>query len=382
MNIAKIISVGTILLAAAFTATSQDFDDIYYNPSTAKAKAERKAKKDALKAQRQAVIISEAEASSYDYAPADLYSDAVGAGTAISVDEYNRRGIFAVADTSQITAESGENGDFTYTQRIQRFHNPEVVANDEEVALYIAQQPETTVNIIVNDPGYYGYWGSPWRYNSVWGYDPFWGPSWAWGYPSYWGWGYYPAWSWGPSWAWSWGWGGWGPSWSWGWGGWGPAWGGSWAWGGPAGPPAHGVAGRPGTYTYNPRRGGDVPSTGQRPGASAHRPTADGYRPGSGLYPTFDKNGNVSGAVRPGAGSSYNRPNSSQGYRPGTSVSTGTSNKNSSNSTYSRPGRGGNSNSSSYRSGNSSGSTRSGSTGGGGGSRSTGGGGGSRGGRH
>lgn len=399
MNIARLISFGIVLSAAVtMSVSAQDFDDIYYNPSTPKAKAERQAQKKALEARRNAVTVisvSNGDNQYYgDYPPADLFNDPNATGTQISIDEYNRRGIFATTDTAIVNASGNESeGDFAYTQRIRRFHNPQVAADDEEVNIYLAQQPATTVNIIVENPGYYDYWGSPW------GYDPFWGQSWVWDYKPYWGYGYSSAWNWGwnspwgPSWTWgpTWSWA-WGPSWAWGWGPWGPSIGGSWAWGGVPVRPAHSVSGVPGAYSYNPRQNGKIPSSGRRPGA-------DGYHTGSGLYPTFDHQGNVTGAVRPGAGqrpgtsNSGYHPSNGNTYRPGNTSSdryvNGSYNYNSSGQSYSRPGRSDSTtgNSSSYRPGNSSGSTRSSgggtrSSGGGGGSRSSGGGTSNRGGRH
>ena len=368
-----------MLLAAglACTVQAQDFDDIYYNPSTEKAKQERRQQKAELKARQ----YHAAEDSPYDYAPAGDFNYTSGAGVPMSIDEYNRRGIFAAGDSTTAVAPDSATAAYTYTSRIKRFHNPDVVAFNDPIAEYL-ESPTANVNIIVNNPGYYGYWGSP--YWSSYAYDPFWDPMWGWSLawgPS-WSWGWGPAWSWRPSWSWGWGWG---PSWSWGWGGWGP----SWGWGGgwsPA-PPMHGAPHRPGFYTSNPRRNnhGGIPSTGQRPGApNTHRPTADGYRPGSGIYPGYQNNGQ--GGLRPGSatGTGTYRPGVSSGSysRPGTSSG-------SNSGSYTRPGRGGNSRNSgsSYRSSGSSNRSTGGSFGGGGGSRSGGGGssrggGGSHGGRH
>lgn len=366
MNIARLTLACILAAGIAISAGAQDFDDIYYDASSAKAKQERKAKKEALKAQQYHFQ----EEQGYDYAPAGSYKSTAGAGLPMSVDAYNRRGIFATGDSVAVDSSAAAAQDYAYTSRIKRFHNPEVVADTDPIAEYLAS-PSANVNIIVNNPGYYGYWGSPYSPWGIYGYDPFWGPSWSWS------WG--PSWAWGPSWNW-----GWGPSWSWGWGpswswGWGPSW--SWGWGGgwyPPARPAYGAPGRPGVWTHNPRRPG-VSNSGQRPvgnynrpgsGAGNRRPTADGYRPGSGVYPGYNSGQRPVGTSRPtGNGGSYTRPG-----RPSTTNG----------GSYTRPGRTSQSSGSSYRPSTSSGQRSTGGFGGGG-SRSGGGGsrgGGSHGGRH
>lgn len=328
-----------ILIGGYSIASAQgyDDDDIYYNPSKAKA-----AKTEAKKASTQATVVT-------DYPAADTYTPSSTSGVNIDIDAYNRRGVFA---TDTAAATTGNTSNFECTQQIERFYNPRVVIEspDAELAQYYYAEP-AEVNIVINTPGYWGYGYSPYYYNSPW----------YWGTPR--SWWYYNSWAYNP---WTWGYG---PSWSWGWGpscAWGPAWGPSWGWGGyhPVHRPSW--AHRPGGNVRPAYRPGHTPSYGNsRPGN--YRPgTTSGYRPGNA--------GNNSG-YRPGRGTT-NRSKSSSGYRPG--------NSNNSNNGYSRPGSNSNRSQSSpsYRS---SGSSRSsGSMGGGyrgGGGSSRGGGGGGRG-RH
>ena len=278
--------LAAILLGSLASISAQDYeDDIYFNPDKAKSQ----------KATTTAAVAS--SSSSYSTIPAaDTYTQGALSQRAISVDDYNRRGIFA---QDSATAQTNEASDFAYTRRIEQFYNPDVVtaSADPELAQYYYSEPASSVNIIVNTPSYWGYpyygrawaWASP--YYSYWGgWDPWYGPSWSWN----WGWSYpyYPAWSWRPAWSHR------------------PGWG----WAGPVRP--------------------NRPSGYQRPGYN--RP---GYGTGS-SRPGYSRPGSNSGYSRPGSGNGYTRPGNSNsnnsGYsRPG--------NSNSSNSGYSRPGNSNNS---------------------------------------
>ena len=198
------------LVALAFVsmplmAMSQEFeDDICYNPS--KEKKATKPKKNTAPIRY---------VPTQDYPAADTYS--FNSASTRDVDEYNRRYVTTPNDT--MARDSAYMSDsFAYTRRIERFHNPDVVASsgdDQLIDYYYSQPSETSsVNIYVNtDPylgwgiyPYYGYYGyspyysyyRPW-YSWSWTFDPwYWGSSWTWGYDPYWygGWGY-------PYWAWS-----------------------------------------------------------------------------------------------------------------------------------------------------------------------------------
>ncbi len=289
--------------------SAQDiYDDIYYNPKNDKKAANTAA---AVRQEpKKYASVTQIPRRVSDYPPADTYQF-VTDGVMRDVDEYNRRGIFAT-DEPAAAATADTLGNFTYTQRIERFHDPDVIvaSTDPTLAQVYYAQPVEEVNIYINNPGGYwgGYWGSRWT--PAWT----WGSSWAWGWTSpswYWNtWSpYYGYYGWGPSLSWSWGWAG--PSWGWGWGG--PAW--SWGWGNrppmpPVAGPSHrpnnrhpGAFGRPTTPTPNP-------GTGVRPGASGQRPGASGTmsQPSAGRHP-----GSVAGStVRPGS--------TSGGFRPGVST--------------------------------------------------------------
>lgn len=270
------------LFASAFgNAAAQSYfdDDIYYDASKASAKTKNKVERQTYTTPS-TVIVAE-------YPAADTYTVNSTRQRTISVDDYNRRGIFA---TDTLTADTTAT-DFAYTRRIEQFYNPQIVSgsNDQELAQIYYMEPET-VNIYVNTPS--SYWGYDYFYPDFGYYSPYWNFNWRWGSPWYWSSWYDPYWAWGPSWGWGWGpaWG-WGPSYGWGWGpawGWGPSYG--WGWGMPA------WNNRP----INPRH------QGARPSHTASRPSLSGT-------------GN-----RPGLGSSNSNRylgtgsvNNAQGYRPG-----------------------------------------------------------------
>lgn len=298
--LAKKLLLLTSLFAGGFIMShAQGFydDDIYYNPAKDTKAKQELADKAAKKATQKAAQYNyDPTLGGHDYYGADAYQ--VVGTSARDVDEYNRRGAYAPADSTLVGA-GGD--DFTYTRRIEKYHNGDIITdlNDPElVEYYYSSQPD--VNIIINAPGYG--WGSPWGYNyyawnSPWywnSWDWYWGPSWSWGWGG-------PGWGWGPSWSWGWGpgWGWGGPVWGPGWGypGWGPSWGPSW--------------------TYNPGS-----STGRRPvgirngytgvGNNSLRPSGSSAPNRGGI--THESLGNY----RPG--SSAGRPSHNQGnnntYRP------------------------------------------------------------------
>ncbi|MCM1117193.1 MAG: hypothetical protein NC342_06635, partial [Pseudoflavonifractor sp.] len=186
----RLLFLSIALLAGMASGLAQDWeDDIYFD--AAKAAKKEAAKKEA---RRKATIAS--------YPAADTYSS-VSTSNTRDIDEYNRRGIFAINDSaSRQATDSLAAGDaFANTRRIERFYNPDVIVEnpDASVAEYYYSSQPANVNIYVNSAyPYYSPFYDPWYYNS-WG----WGPAWSW--------------TWGPSWSLGWGWAG--PSWSWGWAG-------------------------------------------------------------------------------------------------------------------------------------------------------------------
>lgn len=311
MNRFKIFTfMAATVLGCAATVSAQDYeDDIYYNPDKAKKTAPAAPVRQTASSNAQRVY------ATGSYPSADTYTQGAQSQRTISVDDYNRRGIFA-NDTAKTHGE--ETPDFAYTRRIEQFYNPDVVTSstDPDLAQYYYSEPATSVNIIVNNP-----------YPSYWGY-PYYGSAWAWANPYYNYWGAWDPWY-GPSWSWSWNWGWsypWRPGWSWGWG---PNWGyrPGWGWAGPSRP--------------------NRPSGNMRPGYSRPGYNAGNSRPG------YSRPGY--GTSRPGTTGGYSRPgyNAGTGHsRPGTSGNTGYSRPGTTNNNngYSRPGNSGNS----YRPGGSS----------------------------
>ncbi|MDE7458951.1 MAG: hypothetical protein K2M77_08815, partial [Muribaculaceae bacterium] len=159
LSAALIASVSSLAMAQGYYD-----DDIYYDAS--KKKAELKAQKQAQQKNTRATYMVTGNASTGDYQSADTYEVPAVSSLNVDVDTYNRRN-----QTQTGSAVTGYNGDFTYTQRIERFHNPDAVAgsNDEElkaVYSYAMQQPQNINVYVINDV-------DPWNY---------FGPSWSWRY--------------------------------------------------------------------------------------------------------------------------------------------------------------------------------------------------------
>lgn len=268
------IALAGIFAAVGSTASAQSYfdDDIYYDASKATKKTPQQTIRHTYSTPSTVVVA--------EYPAADTYTGGTSRVRSISVDDYNRRGIFA---TDSLSVDSTAN-DFAYTRRIEQFYNPEIVSGsgDSDLANIYYMEPEQ-VNIYVNTPS--AYWGYDYFYPSFGYYTPYWNFNWRWGSPWYWNSWYDPYWAWGPSWGW-----GWGPGWGWGWN-WGPSYG--WGWGLPSWSAPR----------YNPRH------QGARPGNIASRPgnVGNGNRPGVGPSPTP-------------SGNRHNGSSTYPGYRPGNST--------------------------------------------------------------
>lgn len=179
----------------------------------------------------------------------------------MDVDAYNLRGQYYTSPVDTIGNGVGSEDDFVYTQQIQKYYNPTIVLDNEELLADVLENSYGNVEIVYNGftPVFlpsYSYW---WPYRGY--YDP-----WAWniGFGG-WGFGWYDPWYVGPSWSW-----GWGPSWSFGWN-WGPSWG--WGHGPGWGPGWNHGWGRP-NATWSPNGNRPV-----RPGVGWAGPGHNGNRP-------------------------------------------------------------------------------------------------------
>lgn len=384
---ASILSLLILGAAMPFAANAQNFyDDDIYDASKPVEKPAKTAP--ARQQQTTTQTVPSLSGTGYYYGgDGNIYPEYKAAGSydfnsgnMRDVDEYNRRGIFARSNVDSIPADSLYDN-FAYTNRLERFHNHDIVAgsDDEELKeLYYTnnQAPTTTINVYVQDswPYYYnpyrlGYFGPSWSLSWGFGYRPWVSWGWGWGYDPYWDWG--PSWAWGPAW-------GWGPSWGWA----GP----SWGWAHPGRPstglgssmthrpayagthgvrPAAGVGSRPGAGSAIHNLPGA--GVGSRPGyngSSTTRPgiSSGGLRPGANVRPgansgsTTTRPGYMQNR-RPSSSSSYN----GQGSRPGVQRQQPTYNNNRNTGSYSRPSSGGGS-----RGGFSGGGSRGGQSGGGG----------------
>jgi len=317
-----ILMIGLAASASAVSAQSYYDDDIYYDASkdkaaktvTTKAKSPSNTRGNYAKAATYGN--NSATVMVADYPSADNYT--VTGTRNISVDDYNRRGIFASDSLSADTTAT----DFQYTRRIEQYYNPEIVSGsgDEDLAQIYYMEPQT-VNVYVNTPSvYWGYdyfypsmaWSSPYYWNNYWR----WNSGWYWNswYDPYWAWGWGPSWAWGPSWSWGWNHG---PSWGWGW---------NHGWGRPYNPRHPGAVGnRPGNHWA----GSHPINSGSRPGITnggrhqsrsgwmnnnTNRPNYNGSTGRPGVRPNASSNGNRNnGYSRPNNNSNrnngYSRPN-------------------------------------------------------------------------
>ena len=139
MKMSRYIPLVLGMAALALPAAAQDYeDDIYYNPKAKKAAPAKK--------QSAGSYITGAGAA--DYPAADTYTPAAGAGLQMSVDEYNRHTSGSTAADSSAMAAAGD-ADFAYTRRIERFHNPDIIAetgDDELAEYYYATEQPTVIN--------------------------------------------------------------------------------------------------------------------------------------------------------------------------------------------------------------------------------------------
>lgn len=361
--------ISAFLSGVVQVASAQDYyDDLYYSPSqeAKKEAARKKAQEDALKAYQ----------SRTDYAGAENYTGGAVKPLTMDVDAYNRR----TSRPSAVQQQKETQPDFSYTRRIERYHNPDVVTSTGDTALIdyyysTAAVPQQDINVyVINtiEPASYAWnynpWGT-WPYSS-WYYpygNPWYGPSWSlnWGFDPW----FNVSWGWGNPWY--------GPSWGWGWTS--PSWG--WH---PGWHPGHHHPGwHPGHYPSRPPR----PNHGwasSSPGVSRpHRPASGSGsytpRPSAGNSWDYERPGNAGrpgNMGRPGnsgvSTGSHTRPSTNQsGYSPSTnsqrgngrygSSSRGTSTRNSSSTQRSNSSSNRNSNSS-YRNSGSSSSRNSGSS--------------------
>lgn len=279
----KLILISACLTLCLSCFAQEEWDDIYYNPKTAK---QQTVQKKTPKTSREVTIYG-GDSQTYYYYPENTYQEDR------DVDEYNRFGRYYQSSIDTIGQAIADSQDFVYTQEIQKYYNPTIVVDNSSLLADVLDSSYGNVNIIY-DMGYpvftpwysrtFPYYGTTWCWNPYWNLGWGYGPGWSWS----WGWGgwYDPWYAWGPSWGWSWGWS---PTWPWGWG---SAWGGYWA------------------------------NSTPRPGNTVHNNWAHNTRPGTGTHrhPGVTAGMGHTPSTRPG-NPSYNGTT----HRPGTAVQPGTS---------------------------------------------------------
>ena len=261
----------SVMMALLPFAGFAQVDDMYFIPRKEEPKkAEPVAARDVLRAS--AVADTGVPAEEPVYATGEIRD----------VDEYNRRGYEAWADSmsedsvEEASEESGE--DYACSKRILRFCTP-------------------TIGVAVSSPLYWDLCYGP---NAIY-WDVYDDGVYAYAFPSSWSTFY-----WGPYFSWSWGWG-W-PYYHWGWGGpWYAGWYDPWYW-------------RPHGH-YPPHWGHPGPV---RPGRPVARPSLTHRQPSSLARGSARRNGTAYRATRSG-GTSYRRGNAgTSSFRPNRSTSTTT----------------------------------------------------------
>ena len=118
-----------LLASVSSLAMAQGYydDDIYYDAS--KKKTEKKEQKKADKSNAQATYMVTGNRQVADYQPADTYEVPASSSLDVDVDTYNRRTQPSNANSSAVSG--SDNGDYAYTQRIERFHNPYIVTGSD-----------------------------------------------------------------------------------------------------------------------------------------------------------------------------------------------------------------------------------------------------------
>ena len=301
--------IGALLFGNSI-AVAQDYDDVYYDTGSTKKKTEttvRTKQTGANVAGKNPYFTQKAKTA----VAVDTAAQVVNGR---DVDEYNRR----YADDAQQyysdeaaayeVADSTAGGDFTYTDRIVKFHNADVVvrSNDPDlIELYYDNRPQVNIVVGTTFGGWYGdpfYWGV---------YDPWYSWGWGWGIHSAWHYGWYDP-------CWSWGWGH--PHYAWHGHGWGGGWNHGWA--RPYTDGGRLTAGHRGSVGRMPVKGSSS-FAGGRPGyASSVRrggmtegslSSVRGSRAASGRASSINREGN--------RGYSSSRPGTTVSSRPGTTGS-------------------------------------------------------------
>lgn len=289
----KYYLLAAMILAGSIPMWADIEDDIYYNPKQAAHKSNQ-------------LTTTKQKQSNYI---ADFQD--------MDVDAYNLRGQYYVTPVDTIGARAESEQDFKYTTQIQKFYNPTIVVDNEDILSDVLNNSYGNVTVEYNFNGVptFGNWYMANNWSTYWNdpylkigiYDPwYWGPalSWSWGWgSSYWGWG--PSWAWNPSWSWGWApaWT-WGPSWTWGWG---PSWG--WA------------------PSYAPNHWADYRPGGNRPVGPNAGWANGGHRPNGNMA----NHGNVGTNVRPGVNG--NNSNYNYGRQPGQGAFTSTTRPGNTNNT-------------------------------------------------
>ncbi len=182
INFRLLYTLVSLVIVPIAMADNYFDDDIYYDASKDKSKTQ----KVEVVTKSTTTAISQ-PVSSIDYSS---YS-----GSMRDVDEYNRQGIYSDIYSDTVSYDSVLNiGGYTYTNRIERFYNPEIVSssgNQELIDSYSNNQ--SVVNIYVDSfwdpyPGWawnYSYPRYSWNYTfyaGVW--NPYW-PNYYWYNPWY-----------------------------------------------------------------------------------------------------------------------------------------------------------------------------------------------------
>lgn len=178
------LSLLALTVALPFTmVVAQDWDDDIYGSSSKRVEKTSIPKQENPSARKITVITED-----------DNFTIKAKGDVHIDVDAYNRR--YSSTEESRGANNNPTDGDFEYTDRIVKFHNPKnsvTISSDDAINVYVVDDRYNDYYTYRNH--YFGFgWSSyyPWYSRSYWGYDSWYNP-WYTGYSyPYWRYGYSP----------------------------------------------------------------------------------------------------------------------------------------------------------------------------------------------
>ena len=137
--------LASMVLAGTMPMMADIEDDIYYNPK------------------------NEAHKSNQTYESPKAQSNYIANFQDMDVDVYNSRGQYYSSPVDTIGAGVENAPDFVYTTEIQKFYNPTIVVDNEEILADVLENSygNVTVEYNINGVPTFCGWGNPWFWNCL-----------------------------------------------------------------------------------------------------------------------------------------------------------------------------------------------------------------------